>query len=124
MRLRQLVRDRLPGDWGASWKGTASIAPMERPDLRANAGVQSPTTPSTAATWLSYFTAPLLGPSAEYHDGDDEGPGSDSDGDEGAGLGDEAEWREVHAEMVECEVPIRVWPGNTAFKATDVVFDV
>lgn len=124
VRLRQLVRDRSPGDWGASWKGTASIAPMERPDLRANAGVQSPTTPSTAATWLSYFTAPLLGPSAEYHDGDDEGPGSDSDGDEGAGLGDEVEWREVNAEMVECEVPIRVWPGNTAFKATDVVFDV
>ena len=32
--------------------------------------------------------------------------------------------RDVRAEMVECEVPVRVWPANTAFKATEVVFDV
>jgi len=33
-------------------------------------------------------------------------------------------WSPVRLEMVECEVPVRVWPGNTAFKAMDVVFEV
>ncbi|KAF7785199.1 hypothetical protein Agabi119p4_1364 [Agaricus bisporus var. burnettii] len=37
---------------------------------------------------------------------------------------EEAVWKEVKLETVECEVPIRVWPGNTAFRAVDVVFDV
>ena len=36
----------------------------------------------------------------------------------------EEDWKEVRVEMVECEVPIKVWPGNTAFKATEVVFEV
>ncbi|KAJ2915635.1 hypothetical protein MD484_g4759, partial [Candolleomyces efflorescens] len=33
-------------------------------------------------------------------------------------------WRHVKLEMVECEVPVRVWPGNTAFRTMDVVFEV
>lgn len=39
------------------------------------------------------------------------------------GGGDEG-WSELRAETVECEVPIRVWPGNTAFRPMEVVFDV
>ena len=63
-----------------------------------------------------------MGPASTYHDGDEDATGSDEGGTE---IGEsEGEWREVRAEMVECEVPIRVWPGNTAFKATEVVFDV
>jgi hypothetical protein len=48
----------------------------------------------------------------------------------GVGIGvdfsgeEEGGWKEVKLETVECEVPIRVWPGNTAFRAVDVVFDV
>ncbi|TFY53662.1 hypothetical protein EVJ58_g9327, partial [Rhodofomes roseus] len=121
-RLRHLVRDGPGGQWGASWKAASTIAPMERPDLRAaqGAAAQSPVTPGTAASWLSYFTAPLMGPASTFHDGDD-----DVSDEGGTVIGDsEEEWREVKAEMVECEVPIRVWPGNTAFKATEVVFDV
>lgn len=38
--------------------------------------------------------------------------------------GKEGLWQEVKLETVECEVPVRVWPGNTAFKPVDVVFDV
>ncbi|EAU93381.2 hypothetical protein CC1G_04360 [Coprinopsis cinerea okayama7 len=38
--------------------------------------------------------------------------------------GGEEGWREVKIETVECEVPVRVWPGNTAFRAVDVVFEV
>ncbi len=39
-------------------------------------------------------------------------------------LGGTEGWREVDLETVECEVPIKVFPGNTAFKALDVMFDV
>jgi len=39
-------------------------------------------------------------------------------------LWDEEGWREIKLETVECEVPIKVFPSNTAFKALDVVFDV
>lgn len=124
VRLRHLVRDGPGGQWGSPWKAATSIAPMERPDLHAEAGAgaQSPVTPSTAASWLSWVAAPLMGPASTYHDGDEDATGSDEGGTE---IGEnEGEWREVRAEMVECEVPIRVWPGNTAFKATEVVFDV
>ncbi|KAF9552700.1 Rgp1-domain-containing protein [Agrocybe pediades] len=38
--------------------------------------------------------------------------------------GGEEGWREVKLETVECEVPVKVFPGNTAFKAVDIVFDV
>ena len=38
--------------------------------------------------------------------------------------GGEEGWRDVKLETVECEVPVKVFPGNTAFKALDVVFDV
>jgi len=73
----------------------------------------------------------------EHHDGDE----SDAGGDErrydgikpdlvggvGKGVnfaGSEEGWRHVRLETVECEVPIKVWPGNTAFRAIDVIFDV
>ena len=38
--------------------------------------------------------------------------------------GGEEGWRDVKLETVECEVPVKVFPGNTAFRALDVVFDV
>jgi len=52
---------------------------------------------------------------------------SDLAGGVGVGVrygGREDGWGEVKAEMVECVVPVRVWAGNTAFRAGDVVFDV
>ena len=78
-------------------------------------------------SWMSYFASSLLGPSnVGYHDGDEDL--DEADGDEAGAppdpVGPEDAWREVRVEMVECEVPVRVWPGNTAFKATEVVFDV
>ncbi|PPQ70636.1 hypothetical protein CVT24_000679 [Panaeolus cyanescens] len=38
--------------------------------------------------------------------------------------GKDEDWTGVRLETVECEVPVRVYPGNTAFRALDVVFDV
>ncbi|KAI0761670.1 Rgp1-domain-containing protein [Trametes elegans] len=134
VRLRQLVRDGPRGQWGSSWKATQSIAPLERPGPPPSSLVSSPTTPgtvngeltpgggaSTALSWMSYFTSSLLGPAnAGYHDGDEE-----LEDEHGADeVGPEEAWRDVRVEMVECEVPVKVWPGNTAFKATEVVFDV
>jgi hypothetical protein len=78
---------------------------------------------------MSYF---LGSAESENHD-DGEDDEEDFDGVKpilgGVGVGvqfdggDEG-WRETTLETVECEVPIRVWPGNTAFKPLDVVFDV
>ncbi|KZT09076.1 Rgp1-domain-containing protein [Laetiporus sulphureus 93-53] len=122
LRLRHLVRDGPGGEWGSSWKAAWTIAPMERPDLHAEAEAANAPgqMPSASGSWLSYFTAPLLGPATGYHDGDE--VDEEKEGDDT--VGEEGEWREVRTEVVECEVPIRVWPGNTAFKATEVIFDV
>ena len=98
--------------------------------------------------WSQYIVTSILygntdpASEREYHDGDaisdDEEDGQEGeyeyDGiipDLGGGVGvgvdygnGEEGWRDVKVEMVECEVPVRVFPGNTAFKALDVVFDV
>ncbi|KAI8983332.1 Rgp1-domain-containing protein [Trametes punicea] len=130
VRLRQLVRDGPRGQWGSSWKAARTIAPLERAGPPPQPTPSSPTTPkangelaaggaSTALSWISYFASSLLGPSSvNYHDGDEELE------EEEDGVGPEESWHDVKVEMVECEVPVKVWPGNTAFKATEVVFDV
>jgi RAB6A-GEF complex partner protein 2 len=51
-------------------------------------------------------------------------PGDDGDDGQQRRTRVRGEWRELKVETVECEVPIRVWPGNTAYKPVDVVFDV
>ncbi|KAI0757446.1 Rgp1-domain-containing protein [Daedaleopsis nitida] len=130
-RTRHLVRDGPRGQWGSSWRAAHTIAPLERPAPPSSPspttpsanGELVPSTPSSALSWVSYFASSLLGPSnVGYHDGDEDV--DDADGEDGDEIGSEEAWREVRVEMVECEVPVRVWPGNTAFKATEVVFDV
>lgn len=49
--------------------------------------------------------------------------GKGGKGEEDLGGGKDG-WTELGVEMVECEVPVKVWPGNTAFRAMDVLFDV
>ena len=132
-RTRHLVQDGPRGQWGSSWKAAQTIAPFERPapvspaansPTTPNANGQ-PTTPATggALSWVSYFASSLLGPSnVGYHDGDEDI--DEAEGEDGDEIGPEEAWREVKVEMVECEVPVKVWPGGTAFKATEVVFDV
>ncbi|OCH94164.1 Rgp1-domain-containing protein [Obba rivulosa] len=125
VRLRHLVRDGPKGEWGTAWRAARTIAPQERPDPRKLAGLADdvPPTPSTAKSWMSFFATSILTPSnIDYHDGDEELEEEPEEEDDETGI--EEEWRDVKAEMVECEVPITVWPGNTAFKATEVVFEV
>ncbi|KAG8220206.1 Rgp1-domain-containing protein [Butyriboletus roseoflavus] len=114
VRLKQLVQDGPAGEWGTSYKAYPFIAPRERPR-------KDEQTVQPSSTWTQFFVSSFLGTGErEYHDGDEE-----VEEEEPKAKGDdEDEWKEVRVETVECEVPISVWPGNTAFKAMDVVFDV
>src|ERR1700722_4037441 len=133
VRLRSLIRDGPRGQWGSSWKATRGISPMEQWDQRLRprkSEVQKRT-----SSWTSFIAASLLGVLEE--DAGEVGDEGDSDGEydgvrvnkeggvgEGVNFGGGEGWQEVRLETVECEVPIKVWPGNTAFKAVEVVFHV
>ena len=96
VRFRQMGPDAASGEWGTAYTAYPSIAPK----VRAHRETES-------ATWTQLFVSSLLG-EREYHDGDEE----------------EDLWADELVETVECEVPIRVWGGSTAFRAPEVVFDV
>ena len=118
VRIKHLVRDSARGEWGMSWKASKGLAPAEQPSsLQDENG--SVLTTQKAQSWTSFLSSTFLGssePLVRYHDGDED--------DEDDELAAEGEWRELEAEMVECEVPIQVWPGNTAFKASSVVIEL
>jgi hypothetical protein len=141
---KQLIRDGPPGEWGSSFRAPAGLAPLEKPDRDAVARAQEQ---AKASMGWGAWAASLLGAGdgESYHDGDvwdEEYNGDETLDGEGEGAeahkekmkirreeeervsGGESGWQEVKLERVECEVPIRVWPGNTAFKAMEVVFDV
>jgi RAB6A-GEF complex partner protein 2 len=152
VKVKQMVRDGPRGEWGSSWRAPSGIAPMEKPEKVRPVQLSLQEKKQNARqSWAAFFTSSIIGASSEraFHDGDegidDEGNGDD-DGDGegeddgvydgikpdragGVGVGvnfggGEEGWRDVKLETVECEVPIKLWPGNTAFKAVDVVFDV
>lgn len=137
--MKGLARDGPRGEWGSSWGAPAGIAPMEKPAVVPQSPYAAPQNQNTARSWASFIAASFLGSSeGGYHDGDDaeadeeddgvyDGIKADREGGVGVGVnfgGGEDGWKEVKVETVECEIPIKVWPGNTAFKALDVVFDV
>ncbi|KAJ3893392.1 Rgp1-domain-containing protein [Lentinula edodes] len=122
VRFKSLVRDGPRGEWGSAWKAPIGAAPSEKPmSASSSTGQLSPRQqqPGVVKSWTSFITASFLG-AAEggYHDGDELSDYSSDPND------DEVGWQEVKLETVECEVPVSVWPGNTAFKPVDVVFDV
>jgi hypothetical protein len=122
---------------------------MEKP-LNARPVPMSPqeSKQSNRQSWASFFASSILGPSeGAFHDGDEQEEGDEDEDEDGGGEDDgvydgvkpdraggvgvgvnfgggEEGWRHMKLETVECEVPIKLWPGNTAFKAVDVVFDV
>lgn len=135
--MKSLVRDGPRGEWGSSWCAPDNIAPMEKAQ-KPPPPPQTPVAP-TPKSWASFFTSTFLGSGeSPFHDGDEQ---DDEDAEAGVydgvkpnmaggvgvgvnfGGGDEG-WKDVKLETVECEVPIKLWPGNTAFKAADIVFDV
>jgi hypothetical protein len=143
VRFKSLVREGPRGEWGSSWGATAGISPLEKPDMKDVTATQRQFQMTSPRAWSQYIVTSILygnkdpGAEREYHDGDaisDEEDNGEYDGiipDLGGGVGvgvdygnGEDGWRDVRVEMVECEVPVRVFPGNTAFKALEVVFDV
>lgn len=134
-RMKQLVRDGVRGQWGSSWKACRDIAPLQRLEKRIG-GKEGEG--GKAQTWGQYFVSSILGSGEgdDDDDDDDEGEGEmwgeGDEGGEGDGVGEEQKdfgggrrgWRSVGIETVECEVGIKVWPGNTAFKAMEVVFEI
>ena len=128
-QVRGLVREGARGQWGSTWVATDSLAPLERPSKKA-AELLPPGSPKAQApapqtrSWMSLLTSAFLGMSeGGFHDGDEGPTDEDADGEVDLGAGEEG-WREVAVETVECEVPVTVWPGNTAFRPENVVFDV
>jgi len=75
-------------------------------------GTRVNVTSQKSMSWSAYFVNTLLGANEE---------GEEEEKENG---GEEEGWKEVKVETVECEVPIRVWAGNTVFKAMEVEFDV
>ena len=129
-QVRGLVREGARGQWGSTWVATDSLAPLERPSKKAAELLLPPGSPKAQApapqtrSWMSLLTSALLGMSeGGFHDGDEGPTDEDADGEVDLGAGEEG-WREVAVETVECEVPVTVWPGNTAFRPENVVFDV
>lgn len=121
VRLKSFVRDGPRGEWGSSWRGTSVIAPMQYPTHHLEDGTTLSGPPTGLRSWATYLASPFLGASPDnYEDGTEAG---DYDGGDPIAEGDEG-WTAVKVETIECEVPIKVWPGNTAFKAADVVFEV
>ena len=127
--VRGMAREGPRGHWGSTWVPTDSLAPRERPphpppepsSPASPASVLS--SPTQTRSWASLLASTFLGMSdAGVHDGDEAGT-DEEDGEVDLGAGEEG-WREIAVETVECEVPVMVWPGNTAFRPEDVVFDV
>ncbi|KAF8508516.1 Rgp1-domain-containing protein [Gautieria morchelliformis] len=108
VEVRGLVRDGPAGEWGTSWRASESLTPMER--VRAPPPEQP--LQKTPRSWLAIFNTFANG---TYHDADEQ---EDEDNE------DDGEWAEMSAETVECLVPIRIFAGNTAFRAMEIMFDV
>ncbi|KAH8806930.1 Rgp1-domain-containing protein [Flagelloscypha sp. PMI_526] len=152
VKFRSLERDGVRGGWGSSWRATDLDSRV--PGLFAGQGGANGGGTGGGQSWGSWIFGggSTAEPSDDASDDamstiDDDGnhagnvPGYDGirpspggvgepinfDGTRivgGHNVGRKWKWREAKKETVECEVPIRVWPGNTAFKAGDVVFDV
>ncbi|OAX37755.1 Rgp1-domain-containing protein [Rhizopogon vinicolor AM-OR11-026] len=129
-RVRGLVRDGASTAWGTAWRAPGGIAPEEQEQGRKQTGEQGTSVvgkDTGKQSWTSYLMSSFLGTGErEYHDGDDidDDDVPSSSGDADAEGDKEDDWRELQVEVVECEVPVVVWPGSTAFSAVDVVFDV
>jgi hypothetical protein len=119
VRLKSLTRDGPRGEWGSSWRGAPTIAPMQYLVQSSESATAEMST--GLRSWATYLASPFIGAAPEmYSDGNE---ADEVNGDDPIAEDDEG-WTPVKVETVECEVPIKVWPGNTAFMAADVVFEV
>ncbi|KZS90366.1 Rgp1-domain-containing protein [Sistotremastrum niveocremeum HHB9708] len=151
--IRMLDRDGKEGLWGSSYTACTEITPLERisKDAQSN-GVEAQgwisylTSPflGSGSQETRYHdgdvdtsSSPPQSPRPSSTSEEEEDAASSRSwvrqkwkgkGKEGElesdGLGSPKDWRRMKTEMVECEVGLQVWPGNTAFRATEVTFEV
>ena len=97
VRLKALVRDGPRGEWGSSWHTTPTNAPMEKPNLKAEAALQRQQQQqqlSSPKTWSQFFVSSILygnaseGAEREYLDGDTLGTGDDDNDFVASGIDD------------------------------------
>ncbi|KAF8741646.1 Rgp1 protein, partial [Rhizoctonia solani] len=88
-RVRYLEPDGPGNDWGEAWKASGDPAPLGPIDPKAP--------PATTEGWGSFFRG---------WTGDEEPANQESD--EG--------WARLRPETIECELPIAVFPGSTAYQ--------
>lgn len=115
--LRSHVQDGPGGEWGSSWRASDSLTPLVVPAVARNnvrPELWSGTMP-TASGGASMF----LG---ESEDNAEEGDGEVGDDDERRGVG-VGGWVPVEVQTVECEVPVSIWPGATAFRPRESIFE-
>ncbi|KIY44985.1 Rgp1-domain-containing protein [Fistulina hepatica ATCC 64428] len=124
VRFKAMERDEPRGEWGSSWRATQDIAPMEktRPPTLHTSRQQPPTNGHAGSTADDDDCDEYDGIKPNRAGG--VGRGVDYGGGEEMHRPGHYGWRPLQVETVECEVPVKVWPGNTVFKAVDVVFDV
>ncbi|KIJ45183.1 hypothetical protein M422DRAFT_67326 [Sphaerobolus stellatus SS14] len=116
VEVRTMEKDGSPGEWGRGFRAPEGLAPVERVPaqevhLKATTGATS-----TARGWLSALFNGIA--AGTYHDGDVEEDEEEEKKKEEAEDG--TRWAEMAVETVECLVPLRVYPGNTAFRAQEV----
>lgn len=149
---RNLVRDKAGSEWDYTYTASDSLVPLEkvpRSSSSQNAskgGWLSYLMPSAFGfdgVSSDGETASLEADSVGYDEvldaGDEDGKEARVFGVSGSGkqhwkgkgkegqvvpdgLGNEHEWQQMRLELVECNVPLKVWPGNTAFRPHEVTF--
>jgi hypothetical protein len=119
--LKSHVQDGPGGEWGWSSRASDSLAPLVETDKVARNNVRPdelqsgtmPTTSGGARNWTSMFLGESEDNDAEEGDvGDDE--------ERRGGVGG---WVPVEVQTVECEVPVSIWPGATAFRPRESIFE-
>lgn len=114
-QLKHLRLDGTVGEWGSTWIAPSNIAPLQK--KRSNTEI------SSALSWTRFIVSTLIGDGKDGNEAEVNGTGVSHQPDDDREEGDEG-WQEMGVETVECEIPISIWPGNTAFKPSDVVFTV
>ena len=95
--MHSLLPDGPRGEWAMSRHASSSLAPFRF--------VEDESTETGGGGWMNMIT----------------GAGS-VDGDVEQGMNAQGTWTETGLDVLECEVPVMVWPSATAFQPVETIF--
>lgn len=149
--IRNLVKDGPRGEWGLSLRASDSLAPLGRVSTQrsdpggdavgmssSRSGDPPPSSHgggTSGGGWTSMLFGSNGGGSSSSQTSlttslDDEGDSDDANevGARKSGVDDDvrrtrSRWAPLEVQTVECEVPVSVWPGATAFRPRESVFE-